>query len=136
MAELHSPLTILEEFLLLALDDSTGQFYPLARSTFDCASAGAVLMDLTLRHRIDNDLRNMFVTDATPAGNPVLDPVLQLMALAPVLTPKPITYWLREIAGEGEGLRERALRQLEAKNILYGADANIRWVFGSRRYPL
>lgn len=136
MAELHSPLTILEEFLLLALDDSAGQFYPLARSTFDCASAGAVLMDLTLRHRIDNDLRDMFVTDATPTGNPVLDSVLQLMAMAPVLTPKPITYWLREIAGQGESLREKALRQLEAKNILKREDARIFWVFGARRYPL
>ena len=78
MADIHPPLTILEEFLLLALDDRAGQFYPLARSTFDCAAAGAVLMDLTLRHRIDNDLRDMFVTDATPTGNPIFDPVLQL----------------------------------------------------------
>jgi golgi phosphoprotein 3 len=132
----RSPLTILEEFLLLALDDSVGQFYPLARSTFDCATAGAVLMDLTLRRRIDNDLRDMFVTDATPADNPVLDPVLQLMALAPVLTPKPITYWLHEIAGRGEALREQALRQLEAHNILKRQDAKILWVFGTRRYPL
>src|ERR1700722_20630473 len=99
-------LTILEEFLLLALDDETGDFYTLARSTFDCASAGAVLMDLMLRRRIDNDLKNIFVTDAAPTGNPVLDPVLQTMAVAPVLTPNPITAWLRELADEGEGLRE------------------------------
>jgi hypothetical protein len=132
----HPPLTILEEFLLLALDDSTGQFYPLARSTFDYASAGAVLMDLTLRRRIDNDLREMFVTDAMPTDNPVLDPILQLMALTPVLTPKPIAYWLREIAGQSEGLREKALRQLEAQNVLKRQDAKILWVFGTRRYPL
>ena len=75
-----SLLTILEEFLLLALDDTQGAFYPLARSTFDYASAGAVLMDLTLRNRIDNDLRDMFVTDAKPTGNTILDPVLQLMS--------------------------------------------------------
>jgi hypothetical protein len=130
------PLTILEEFLLLALDDSMGQFYPLARSTFDCATAGAVLMDLTLRRRIDNDLQDTFVIDATPTGNSVLDPVLQLMALAPILTPKPITHWLREIAGQGEGLRERALRQLEEHKVLRREDAKILWVFGSRRYPL
>lgn len=136
MADQHPPLTILEEFLLLALDDSAGQFYPLVRSTFDCATAAAVLMDLTLRRRIDNDLRDMFVTDRLPTGNPILDPVLQLMAVAPVLMPKPILYWLREIAGQGEGLREQALRQLEAHGILKRENAKILWVFGARRYPL
>lgn len=132
----HSPLTVLEKFLLLSLDDRAGQFYPLARSTLDCATAGAVLMDLTLRRRIDNDLQDMFVTDATPTDNPILDPVLQLMALAPILTPKPITHWLREIAGQGEALRERVLRQLEANKMLRCEDAKILWVFGTRRYPL
>jgi hypothetical protein len=132
----HPSLTILEEFLLLALDDSAGQFYPLARSTFDCASAGAVLMDLTLQKRIDNDLKHVFVIDATPTGNPVLDPVLQMMAIGPVLAPKPITHWLHHLADEGEGLRERALRQLEAQGILRREDKKILWVFGARRYPV
>ena len=132
----HPPLTIVEEFLLLALDDSQGQFYPLARSTLDYATAGAALMDLTLRNRIDNDLRDMFVTDAKPTGNPVLDPVLAVMATSPVLAPKPIAHWLHEIANQGEALRETALRQLEAHGILKRKDAKIFWVFGSRRYPL
>ncbi len=131
-----NPITVLEEFLLLALDDAAGQFYPLARSTFDCASAGAALMDLTLRQRIDNDLKEMFVTDATPTGNPLLDPVLQQMAMAPVLSPKPIAHWLRTFAAEGEALREQALRHLEALGILKREDKKILWMFGARRYPL
>src|SRR5882672_3458897 len=90
-------LTILEEFLLLALDDETGDFFALACSTLDCATAGAILMDLMLRRRIDNDLRNTFVTDSQPTGDDILDPVLQLMTLAPVLTPHPIAYWLQQI---------------------------------------
>jgi hypothetical protein len=136
MADPHPPLTILEEFLLLALDDSTGQFYPLARSALDCATAGAVLMDLTLRRRVDNDLRDIFVTDTTPTDNPILDPILQLMSMAPVLTPKPIVYWLREATNHGEGLREKALRHLEALGVLKRENAKILWVFGTRRYPL
>ncbi len=76
-------LTLLEEFLLLALDDHSGQLYPLARSTLDCAAAGAVLMDLTLRQRIDNDLRDMFLVDPNPTGDNILDPVLQLMRWPP-----------------------------------------------------
>jgi len=130
------PLTLLEEFLLLALDDQTGQLYPLAPSALDCATAGAVLMDLTLRNRIDNDLRDMFVVDSTPTGDDILDSELQLMSLAPVLTPHPIAYWLRQFADEGVAFREKALRRLEARGIIHRQDRKILWMFGSRRYPL
>ena len=130
------PLTLLEEFLLLALDDDAGQFYSLARSTLDCASVGAVLMDLTLRHRLDNDLRDMFIVDASPVNDNLLDPVLQTIALAPVLRPHPITYWLKQLTEEGESLRERALRRLVERGILKREDKKILWVFGARRYPI
>ncbi len=133
---LHPPLTVLEEFLLLAHDDKTSQFYPLIRSAFDCAAAGAVLMDLTQRNRIDNDLRNLFIIDPTPVGDDLLDPVLQGIALAPVLEPKPITYWLRQIADEGEALREKALRRLESRGILKREAKKILWVFTAERYPI
>ncbi len=79
----HPPLTVLEEFLLLALDDEAGHFYGLLRSSLDCACAGAALMDLTLQGRIDNDLKDMFVVHSTPLNDSILDPVLQVMALAP-----------------------------------------------------
>ncbi|MDE1900360.1 MAG: GPP34 family phosphoprotein [Alphaproteobacteria bacterium] len=130
------PLTLLEEFLLLAIDDQTGQMHPLPASVLDCACAGAVLMDLTLRNRVDNDLRDMFVTDATPTGDDILDPALQLMALAPVLTPHPIAYWLRQVADEGAALQEKALRRLEQRGIIRRQNRTIFWVFGARRYPL
>jgi hypothetical protein len=133
---MNLPLTLLEEFLLLALDDRTGELHPLARSALDCAAAGAILMDLTLRGRIDNDLRDMFTVDPTPTGDALLDPVLQVMSLAPVLTPHPISYWLRQIADEGESYREKALNRLEARGIIKRQNLKILWVFGKRRYPL
>jgi Golgi phosphoprotein 3 len=130
------PLTLLEEFLLLALDDQTGRLHPLARSTLDCAMAGAILMDMTLRNRVDNDLRDMFVIDQTPIGDEMLDPVLQLMSLAPILTPHPIAYWLRQLADEGEAFQEKALHRLETRGIIRREDRKILWMFGTRRYPL
>ncbi len=134
--DLTLPLTLLEEFLLLALDNQTGQLHPLAPSTLDYAVAGAVLMDLTLRNHIDNDLRDMFVVDQSPTGDDILDPALQVMSLAPVLTPHPIAYWLRLFADEGEAFREKAFRRLEARGIIRRQNKKILWVFGSRRYPL
>jgi hypothetical protein len=128
--------SLLEEFLLLALDDQTGQLHPLAPSALDFATAGAILMDLTLRHRIDNDLRDMFVVDTTPTGDELLDPALQLMSLAPVLTPHPIAYWLRQFADEGAAFREKAFRRLETRGVIKRQDRKILWVFGTRRYPV
>jgi hypothetical protein len=133
---LHSPLTLLEEFILLALDDESGQLYSLALSTLDCATASAVLMDLSLKKRVDNDLKVMFVTDTQPTGDEILDSTLRTMALAPVLTPHPISHWIRVLSEEAGALRERALKRLEYRGIIKRIDKKILWVFGSRRYPL
>ena len=122
--------------MLLALNDQTGQLHTLAPSTLDYAVSGAVLMDLTLRNHIDNDLRDMFVVDQSPTGDDILDPALQIMSLAPVLTPHPIAYWLRLFADEGEAFREKALRRLETRGIIRRQDQKILWIFGTRRYPL
>jgi len=130
------PLTLLEEFLLLALNDEAGQFYSLARSTLDCATAGAVLMDLSLHRRIDNDLKTMFVSETQPTGDEMLDSTLRVMAIAPVLEPKPITHWLKQLSEEAGALREQALRRLEVRGIIKREDRKILWVFGVRRYPL
>jgi hypothetical protein len=132
----HAPLTVLEEFLLLALDDVTSQFYDLAQSVLDAATAAALLMDLALAGRIDNDLKTMYVADPSPTGDTILDPALRVMALAPVLAPRPIGDWVRQFAEEGPALREKALRRLEAHGILRREEHRILWVFGSRRYPL
>lgn len=121
---------------MLALDDRTGRSHPLVRDHFDRATASAVLMELALQRRIDNDLHDIFVTDAMPTGDPILDPVLQVMAMAPVLTPKPIHDWLRQLADEGEALRDRALRQLEARGILGRRETKVLGIFGGRRYVL
>ena len=130
------PLTLLEEFLLLALNDQSGQIHPLAPSTLDLAIAGAVLMDLTLRSRIDNDLRDMFVVDASPTGDTILDPILRVMALSPVLTPHPIAYWLRLLSEEAIAYREKALHRMVDRGIIKRQNFKILWVFGKRRYPL
>ena len=65
-------LTFTEEILLL-LGDEGGVFLPVEKHAFDCALAGAVLMDLAFAYRIDTDLEALFVIDPTPTGNPMLD---------------------------------------------------------------
>ena len=128
------PLSLLEDFLLLALDESAGQFHPVPRSTFDCATAAAVLMDLALCNRIDNDLHEMFVINPAPTDDGLLDATLRLMSLTS--EPRPVARWLRQVAEEAESLRDKALQRLVTRGILRCEDKQILCVFHAASYPV
>ena len=52
-------LTFTEEILLLLLGEEDGVFLPVNSSAFECALAGATLMDLAFALRIDTDLESL-----------------------------------------------------------------------------
>jgi len=118
------PLTILEEFLLFALDEKMGEFYPMTRSVMDAVTACAVLMDLMKLGRVDCDLRHLFVVSARPTGDDILDSALQALALDPVRATRAIIDELRFVAEEGEALREHGLHRLLQRGILESDQLN------------
>jgi len=128
-------ITLLEKFLLLSIDSRTKQMYPLKPDVLNRAVAGAVLMDLALRNRIDNDLKDMFTVDPTPIGDSILDPVLQTMAQAPVLMPHPTSHWLKYFYDESDALKEKAFQRLEERGLLRRHSSGILWMFGLHRSP-
>ena len=130
------PLTILEEFLLLALDPEAGEFYNLPRSTMDAVSAGAVLMDLSLAGRIDNDLHTVFTVDPTPTGDDLLDPWLRVISMAPVLQPHPIADELRSLMEDAEAIRKQALRRLQQRGMIGRDEEKILWIFDVENFPI
>ena len=69
-------LRFAEEIILLLLNDDDGRFARVSRQSLDYALAGGVLMDLALENRIDTDLENLILVDATPVGDSLLDPTL------------------------------------------------------------
>ena len=73
-------LRFAEEILLLMLDDKGGRFVGLPDPSLRCALAGAVLMDLALENRIDTDLKQLLLIDATPVGDDLIDPTLYRIA--------------------------------------------------------
>ena len=74
-------LTFAEEILLLALDDETGKIGHLGPQGLHYPLAGAVLMDLALRLKIDADLDKLVVVDPTPTGEALLDgPLAEIQA--------------------------------------------------------
>ena len=69
-------LRFAEEIILLLLNDDDGRFARVSRQSLDYALAGGALMDLALENRIDTDLENLILVDATPVGDSLLDPTL------------------------------------------------------------
>ena len=132
-------LRLAEEILLLTLDDDHGDVASsLQPRTLETILAGAVLMDLALENRIDTDLEKLMLSDSTPTGDELLDPVLSDIAKEP--DSRTVGYWLERTARGGEDIRERALARLVERGILRSDDEASFFlssrVSHSRRYPV
>jgi Golgi phosphoprotein 3 len=125
-------LTFAEELLLLSHDEKTGHFYDMNDAM--PALAGAVLMELAIRDRIDTDLHKLMLVDSTPTGEPVLDGILAQMAA------QPGSYstddWVDFLKHNGQEIHDAALARLVERGILRREDGRVLWVFGTRRYPM
>ena len=89
-------LTLAEDIILLLLDDDTGKLASIDLMTLNYAMAGAVLMDLALRNKIDNDLESLIVADSTPTGLQMLDTYLD--KISSENKENNTRYWLTEIS--------------------------------------
>ena len=125
-------LRFAEEIILLLLNDDDGRFAHVPSWSFDYALAGGVLMDLALENRIDTDLENLVLLDATPVGDSLLDPTLADIEAGEKHNAR---YWVERTANRAQEIREEALSRLVAHGILECRDDRFLWVFQSRRYP-
>ncbi len=126
-------LRFAEEIMLLLLDDEGGEFLHVSDWSLRCALAGAVLMDLALENRIDTDLKQLILVDATPVGDDLLDPTLDRIAQA--TETRDAAYWVHQTARHSDQIRERSLARLVEHGILQRQEESFLWVFKSRRYP-
>lgn len=128
------PLTLPEEILLLALRDGDGSFVDLPEHSLDFALAGAVVMELAMRRRIDSDAESVTVVDGTVLGDPILDPALS--AIHRAREGHDTQWWIETLSHEAETIRGHALERLIDRGILKRDQQKLRWVFGKRRYPV
>ena len=103
-------LTFAEELLLLAHDEKSGQFHDLDDAM--PALAGAVLMELALRDRIDTDLDKLMLIDGTPTGEPVLDFILAKMAAEPGT--HSTDDWVDFLKHNGQEIHDKALEHFQS----------------------
>ncbi|MFO1126743.1 MAG: GPP34 family phosphoprotein [Methylocystis sp.] len=133
----HAPASqigLVEEFLLLTLEDSGGEFDSVPEIYLNCGIAGAALMDLALRDRIDSDLDGAFAVDTTPTGDEILD-----QALADIIRePRRLgaQHWITHLSRSAPARRQAALSNLCARGILRQSDHAFLWVLKERRYPV
>ena len=127
-------LTLTEEVLLL-LGDEEGTFLPVDKHAFDCALAGAVLLDLAFAYRIDTDPQVLTVIDPAPTGMPMLDRILA--KLASRADAVDAASWIGELStDDAETVREQALASLVEREILERKEEPFLWVFRPVRYPM
>ena len=126
-------LRFVEEIILLLLHDEDGRFVHVPRWSLEYAIAGGVLMDLAMENRIDTDLENLILVDATPVGDSLLDPTLAEIEAGEKHDAR---YWVEHTARRAYAIREEVLSRLVAAGILEREDDRFLWVFRSRRYPV
>ena len=127
-------LSFAEEMMLLLLEDEDGRFIHVPELSMRCVLAGAVLLDLALKNKIDTDLEKLEVIDPEPLGDRLLDPVLKEIVESG--KNEDARYWVNRIARNADSIKERALRRLCEKGVLESKDDKFLWVFTSRRYPV
>lgn len=120
------------EELMLLLRDGDGMLVRVPTRSLRYAIAAGVLMDLAMEDRIDTDLTGLFVVNAEPVGDSLLDPTLAAIIQEPYLDTQ---FWLVHTAESADAIRERALARLAGRGILRREVRRPTWLFRTERYP-
>ena len=126
-------LGFVEEIVLLQLDEH-GKLVELPLSAADVVLAGAALMELALRSKVDTDLNRFFVVDREPTGDEILDDALS--ALVSEGNEATTSAAIELIALNAGRYRDVALKRLVEKGVLREEEGRFLWVFHTRRYPV
>ena len=126
-------ITVCEEIILLTVNDEGKLLRWSEELAVRAAVAGASLIDLAFRGRIDNDVKELFIVSKEPTGEAHLDMALKYLSgkgdRMPIQT---AVYDVMEVARE---VHATALQRLVDKGILAKTDESFLWVLKSRRYP-
>jgi golgi phosphoprotein 3 len=126
-------LGFVEEIVLLQLDER-GRLIELPLSAADVVLAGAALMELALRNKVDTDVNRFFIVDREPTGDEILDDALG--ALVDSGSDVTTSAAIERITLNARHYRDIALKRLIEKGVLREEEGRFLWVFHTRRYPV
>lgn len=128
-------MLLAEDLLLLLTDDETGKSV-VGNPGLDLGLAGANLLDLALRGRVDvagegESVKRgrIVVRDRTPTGEPLLDEALRRCGEREGKRPDNVLQAL------GKGLREELLTGLAARGVLRAEQGRVLGIFPTTRWP-
>ena len=129
-------LGFVEEIVLLQIDEK-GKLVELSRSAAEVVLAGAALMELALRNKVDTDVNRFFVVDREPTGDEILDD--SLGALVNAGSEVTTSVAIEQVAPNAHRYRNIALKRLVEKGVLREDEGRFLWVFhtavsGHRRH--
>jgi Golgi phosphoprotein 3 len=126
-------LTLAEELLLITLDDETGMLLDsISPYKYYIALVASLIMELTLKGRLDVDPQKLFVVSSEATGIPILDhPLAEIVAEEKFLS---ASEWLSRFSKNGEYLSDKIIESLDARGILYLENKRLLWVFKTRSY--
>jgi golgi phosphoprotein 3 len=127
-------LTMLEEVVLLAVDETSGGLRSTREFGTAYALVGAVFFDLALARRIDTDAEAIHILDRSPTGSATLDRVLAAMARRGDLTS--VRQWIDEIFNRRDDLEGEALASLIRQGILRHEKSKRLWIVDVERFPM
>ena len=109
-------IRLTEELVLLMLDEASGYLDMVPGWDFYCVMAGAVIADLALENRIDTDLRSLYLLDATPTGDVLLDPTL--LEISKAEDRLETQFWIERTTVRAEEIVTLTLDRLVDKGVL------------------
>ncbi|MGZ4391871.1 MAG: GOLPH3/VPS74 family protein [Gaiellaceae bacterium] len=128
-------MLIAEDLLLLLTDDQTGRLIASSNQV-DVALGGALLLELTLTHRVDvtgesEAIRKgqLVVMDESATSDALLDEALAMLGTKQGKKPKDVVTAL------GKGLRDRLHARLVDRGLLREASGKILGIFPTHRWP-
>ncbi len=127
-------LTMLEEVVLLAVDETTGELRSTREFGTAYALVGALFFDLALARRIDTDTDRIHILDTSPTGNATIDRTLAQMARRTDL--KTVREWVEEIFLRRHDLEGEGLDSLIARGILRHEVSKRLWIIDVERFPI
>lgn len=132
--EVTMKLTLSEQLLLLALRDEKGTVVSRAGMALDFGLAGALLLELTVKEKINIREGKLVIQNATPSGDPLHDEVLAILRTKSGKL-KPMKYWVPRLASKMKKLRHKIADRLVLSGILRLEKKRILGIFPSVRYP-
>ena len=109
-------MRLTEELILLMLNEQSGYLEIVPGWDFACVMAGAVIADLALEDRIDTDLESLYLIDATPTGDELLDPTL--LGISDTRESSSTQYWIERNTVRSEEIVTVTLDRLVEKGVL------------------